>query len=67
MKLNYQTVLVHNTFVKREHVFPYYKLAEKYDYFVQEIHLLRPLPCGNIHNVPQETVDRMIAKKEWPS
>lgn len=57
------TIAVHNTFVKREHMGPYYALAHKYNYPVVEV-----ICRGNfesVHNVPQETIDRMRREFEY--
>lgn len=56
-----KSVVVANTFVKREHLAPYLQLAKRLSCKV------RVIKCtGNfksIHNVPQATIARM--RKEW--
>ena len=54
-------VVVANTFSQSWEAEPYFKLAKKYDYspFVLECQN----DFGNVHEVPQETIDEM--KNRW--
>lgn len=55
-------IAVANTFIKRKDVQPYIDLAEEYGYKV-----IQKVCTGNyqnVHNVPQETVDKMRKKFE---
>lgn len=55
-------VVVSNTFTMRWEMDPYMKLADKYDYDV--IVRVERGEYKNIHNVPQEVIDRMKARWE---
>ena len=67
----YNTVAVANTFVKREHIFPYIEEARKLQILV-EIHRPSTPWTGNIeecfkrnvHSVPKETIERMASQWE---
>lgn len=54
-------IVVANTFTKREHMLPYYELANKAGYEVVEITVKSNFK--SIHNVPAEVVERM--RKEF--
>lgn len=54
-------IFVSNTFVKKWEMEPYLKLANKYGYKVQVIHCQASF--GSIHDVPEETTNRM--KRNW--
>lgn len=54
---NVQKIAVSNTFVKKEHFFPYKNLAEKFGYKVSILKMENEFP--NVHNVPAHTVERM--------
>ncbi|HLR16431.1 MAG TPA: AAA family ATPase [Alcanivoracaceae bacterium] len=56
-------VAVHNTFVLREHVTPYIKLAREFGYYYNII--ICRSHFGNVHNVPQEVIQRMRRDFEW--
>lgn len=57
MRMGQKTIVVHNTFIKYWEMTPYHHLAKKYDYVIIEV-----VCKGNfksVHNVPQNTIDRM--------
>lgn len=50
-------IIVHNTFTKNWEMGAYFELAEKYGY---RVHVLKKEGnYGNIHSVPEATIDRM--------
>ena len=55
-------VVVANTFTRKWEMEPYMKLADKYDYTV--VIRTEKGEYPNIHNVPQEVIDRMKARWE---
>lgn len=55
-------VVVSNTFTRKWEMEPYMKLADKYDYTV--VIRTEKGEYPNIHNVPQEVIDRMKARWE---
>jgi predicted kinase len=50
-----QNIVVSNTLTSRKQCAPYYELAAKYGYVVQEIVLMNPI-FQNVHGVPDEKV-----------
>lgn len=55
-------IAVHNTFVKRKHMQPYFEIANANGYEVVEITVKSNFK--NIHNVPAEVVERMKGEFE---
>jgi len=58
-----EEVAVHNTFVLREHVAPYIRLAREFGYFYNII--ICRSQFGTVHNVPAEVIRRMRQDFEW--
>ena len=56
-------VAVSNTFMQHWEMQPYYELTKLYDYRIAEI-VMKGAPLTNLHNVPQETINRMQARWE---
>lgn len=56
-------IIVHNVFSSRKMLKPYYELAEKYGWQVQEI--ICKGNFGNVHNVPDEVIQRMANRFEF--
>lgn len=56
MSLGTPQVIVSNTFCQDWQIEPYYRLALKFEYRVQEI-ILRS-EFGSIHNIPEETMEK---------
>lgn len=54
-----EDIAVHNTFTREWEMKPYYDLAEQYDYRVFSIIVENRHFGRSIHNVPQETLDKM--------
>ena len=52
-------IIVSNTFTQAWEMQPYYDLAEKYGYRVYSLIVENRHGGENIHNVPQETLDKM--------
>ena len=61
IKSNFPEIAVSNTFTQKWEVKPYIELARKYEYEVQIITVQSEFK--NIHNVPEESIQRM--KKRW--
>jgi predicted kinase len=53
------TVVVSNTFTQEWEMQPYYELAEKYGYLVFSIIVENRHGGVNVHNVPEEALERM--------
>jgi len=64
MKNDRDTIVVHNTFVKEWEMDRYFKLAEKYGYVVFSAIVENRHGNKSEHNVPIETVNRMVEKFE---
>jgi predicted kinase len=60
---NAEVICVSNTFSKRWELQPYIKLAQEFGYRITEITLTGDT-YGNIHNVPEEVIERMKARWE---
>jgi predicted kinase len=56
-------VIVSNTFVEKRHMQPYFEMAEKWKYQVRVI--LCQNEYGSIHNVPQESMEKMKKNFEY--
>ena len=56
-------VIVSNTFTTKKELLPYFELAKEYELVPQVV--LCQAQYGNIHNVPQQTLDRMKARFEY--
>lgn len=56
-------VVVSNTFTTKKELLPYFEMAKEFDCVPQVI--LCQGQFGNIHNVPQEALDRMAARFEY--
>lgn len=61
MFIGVEAVAVANTFTQAWEAEKYYKIAEEYGYSVFVIECQNDF--GNVHNVPQESIDAM--KKRW--
>lgn len=57
-------IVVSNTFSQRWEMKAYYAMAELYDYEVTEITMTGKLH-GNVHEVPEEVIQRMIERWQW--
>ena len=60
----YRQIAVSNTFTQEWEMQPYFELAEKYGYKVFSIIVENRHDGKNIHNVPQESMDRMKSRFE---
>lgn len=60
MKRMIGRVVVANTNTTEKEMKPYYDLAKKYDYKVYSIIVENRHGGTNIHNVPEETLDKMV-------
>ena len=60
---NISNIAVSNTFVRRWEMEEYYKMAAIYGYRVTEI-TMSGILHKNVHNVPDETIERMRASWE---
>ena len=54
-----QPIIVSNTFTTEKELKPYYDLAKKYGYKVVSLVVENRNGGQNIHNVPEETLDKM--------
>lgn len=61
---NVDRIVVSNTFTQEWEMKPYYELAEKYGYRVHSIVVENRHGGKNIHNVPDEAIDRMRKRFE---
>ena len=61
---NVDRIVVSNTFTQEWEMKPYYELAEKYGYRVYSIVVENRHGGKNIHNVPDEAIDRMRKRFE---
>jgi len=59
MKIGYRNVVVANTSTTVKEMQPYYELAKKYNYRVFSIIVENRMKNKNIHNVPDETIEKM--------
>ena len=57
-------IVVSNTFTQEWEMKPYYELAEKYGYMVFSIITENRHKGKNVHNVPEETLDKMRKRFE---
>lgn len=57
-------IVVSNTFTQEWEMKPYYELAEKYGYRVHSIVVENRHGGKNVHNVPDEAIDRMRKRFE---
>jgi predicted kinase len=57
-------IVVSNTFTQEWEMKPYYELAEKYGYRVYSIVVENRHGGKNVHNVPDEAIDRMRKRFE---
>jgi hypothetical protein len=57
-------IVVSNTFTQEWEMRPYYELAEKYGYRVYSIVVENRHGGKNVHNVPDEAIDRMRKRFE---
>lgn len=57
-------IVVSNTFTQEWEMKPYYELAEKYGYRVYSIVVENRHGGQNVHNVPEEVIDRMRTRFE---
>lgn len=60
--LNHE-VIVHNTFTTKKEMKPYYELAEKHNWQIKEI--ICDGNYGSIHDVPEETMEKMKNRFEY--
>lgn len=63
MKCNILEIAVSNTFTTEKERLPYIKLALKYDYMVQFIVVQSNF--RSVHNVPEETINKMKVRFEY--
>ena len=61
---NVDRIVVSNTFTQEWEMKPYYELAEKYGYRVHSIVVENRHGGKNIHNVPDEAIDKMRKRFE---
>ncbi len=61
--LNFDTVVVSNTFTTKKELAPYFEIAKEFDIIPQVVLCQNTL--GNVHNVPQDTLERMSARFEF--
>jgi hypothetical protein len=59
MKKNFTKVFVANTFTTEKELKPYLKMAEEYNYRVVSLIVENRHGNKSIHNVPEETMDKM--------
>jgi predicted kinase len=64
MKLGADKVIVTNTFTQEWEMEPYYKLAETYGHKVFTLIVESRHQSGNIHNVPDEIIEKMKKRFE---
>lgn len=64
MKLGIENVLVHNTFVRQWEMDPYLEMAEEYGYKVVSLIVENRHGNKSIHNVPEQTIDKMRSNFE---
>lgn len=57
-----RNVVVSNTFVKWFEIQPYYDFSEQYDYWLIIVQAVGNY--GNVHNVPEEVIERMKSNFE---
>lgn len=57
------TVIVSNTFTTKKELAPYFDIAKEFG--ITPTVILCQNKFGNVHNVPQETLDRMTARFEY--
>lgn len=57
MLLNYNTIIVSNTFTTEAEKAPYLRMAQEHDYEVLEYLCLNKFP--SVHNVPEPTIEKM--------
>jgi predicted kinase len=62
MEKSTQRIFVHNTFVKAEHLKPYYVLAKKHAYRVFSIVVENRHSGRDVHNVPKNVVENCCRK-----
>lgn len=62
MEAEFPHIFVANTFTKVSELKDYYKLAEKYGYRVFSLIVESRHQTGNVHNVPEEIVQKMKAR-----
>lgn len=59
----YDTVVVSNTFTTKKELAPYFDIAKEFGIVPQVV--LCQNTFGNVHNVPQDTLERMSARFEY--
>jgi len=64
MRHEHPTVVVSNTFTQEWEMEAYYELAKKYDYRVSTLVVENRHGGKNVHNVPDEVLDKMEARFE---
>jgi hypothetical protein len=64
MRHEHPTVVVSNTFTQELEMEAYYELAKKYDYRVSTLVVENRHGGKNVHNVPDEVLDKMEARFE---
>lgn len=62
MELGHRNVIVSNTSTTEKELKPYLALAEEYGYAVTSIIVENRRGGKSVHNVPQETIDKMRAR-----
>jgi predicted kinase len=62
MKMGSDIIKVANTLTTKKELNPYYILAEKYNYKVFTIIVENRMKTKNIHNVPDETIEKMRSR-----
>lgn len=60
---NGNSAIVSNTFTTQKEIDPYLEIARKYN--IKPMIILMQNDFGNVHNVPQEAIDRMKARFQY--
>ena len=61
---SYDTIIVHNTFTQKREMDPYLELAKEFDWKVHTIIVENRHGSKSIHDVPEETINRMKERFE---
>jgi hypothetical protein len=55
-------IILHNTFTIEWEMEPYFKLASEHDYRLHVLTVENRHGSGNVHDIPEEHIERMRAK-----
>ena len=55
-------IILHNTFTMEWEMEPYFKLASEHDYRLHVLTVENRHGSGNVHDIPEEHIERMRAK-----